>query len=679
MNRRANKGPAAGMLLGVAITLSTLSGLAGTAAADGLPSIPSRTATIGIDTGAVKAKGDQNETAILFSTPVTVAGAKWVRLKFGEVKLAGDAAANGATIRITSKLDGGVQFLNGESLKQWGNTSAYFNGDTVTVELIGFPGTGESRLVIESATAGEGLTYADRTLCGSDQREPSSDASVARLMPMGCSAFMINDANRMFLSAGHCNVNSQTVVQFNVPPSNPDGTLVMPAPQDQYPVDPASVQTRDTAIGSDWAYFGVFPNSNTHMTPVQAQGENLALAAVVPNAGGQVRVTGYGLVTNPIPLSRNQTQQTGTGAYVSRTGSVLGYEVDTTGGNSGSPIIDVVSGRVIGIHTNGGCEGPGTNNEGTSLDNPDLRFALANPRGVCASGTTPPGGGPGDGAIFAAGDASNNFGAFSAGGAFAAVAQTMPNMQGMAYDPAQERFIAVDSSRNVYSITPDGEVTLNGTLAGTTQVISGLAYNAGAQSCYGIAQATGQLFQVHLRVRLVQGLGPARGGNVGGIDFDPTRNALFGVDDASGGTRLVRISVVDGSQTVVGPLGVNATDCNGLAFNPNDQRLYTVDAPTGRLLSINPDTGAASVVGTSNGVFGAAYGMAAREVQVSNCTADFNHDGDTGTDQDIEAFFATLGGNPCPTCGSVDMDGDGDVGTDQDIEAFFRVLGGHSC
>ncbi|HYE62372.1 MAG TPA: FG-GAP repeat protein [Phycisphaerales bacterium] len=60
-------------------------------------------------------------------------------------------------------------------------------------------------------------------------------------------------------------------------------------------------------------------------------------------------------------------------------------------------------------------------------------------------------------------------------------------------------------------------------------------------------------------------------------------------------------------------------------------------------------------------------------------TADFNWDGDTGTDQDIEAFFACLGGNCCPTCGSADFNGDGDYGTDQDIEAFFRVLGGGAC
>ena len=62
-------------------------------------------------------------------------------------------------------------------------------------------------------------------------------------------------------------------------------------------------------------------------------------------------------------------------------------------------------------------------------------------------------------------------------------------------------------------------------------------------------------------------------------------------------------------------------------------------------------------------------------------TADFDGDGDTGTDADIEAFFACLAGNCCATCfaGGADFNGDGDTGTDADIESFFRVLAGGEC
>jgi hypothetical protein len=62
-------------------------------------------------------------------------------------------------------------------------------------------------------------------------------------------------------------------------------------------------------------------------------------------------------------------------------------------------------------------------------------------------------------------------------------------------------------------------------------------------------------------------------------------------------------------------------------------------------------------------------------------TADFDGDGDTGTDADIEAFFACLAGNCCASCfvGGSDFNGDGDIGTDADIESFFRVLAGMPC
>jgi hypothetical protein len=61
--------------------------------------------------------------------------------------------------------------------------------------------------------------------------------------------------------------------------------------------------------------------------------------------------------------------------------------------------------------------------------------------------------------------------------------------------------------------------------------------------------------------------------------------------------------------------------------------------------------------------------------------ADFNCDGDVGTDSDIEAFFACLSGScpAAPCTNNADFNGDGDIGTDSDIDAFFRVLSGGTC
>jgi hypothetical protein len=62
-------------------------------------------------------------------------------------------------------------------------------------------------------------------------------------------------------------------------------------------------------------------------------------------------------------------------------------------------------------------------------------------------------------------------------------------------------------------------------------------------------------------------------------------------------------------------------------------------------------------------------------------SADFNCDGNLGTDSDIESFFACIAGNcpALPCTSNADFNSDGDVGTDGDIEAFFRVLGGGTC
>jgi hypothetical protein len=58
---------------------------------------------------------------------------------------------------------------------------------------------------------------------------------------------------------------------------------------------------------------------------------------------------------------------------------------------------------------------------------------------------------------------------------------------------------------------------------------------------------------------------------------------------------------------------------------------------------------------------------------------DYDGDGAVGTDADIQAFFACLAGECCPTCGGPDFDGDGQNGTDADIAAFFLALAGEGC
>jgi photosystem II stability/assembly factor-like uncharacterized protein len=115
---------------------------------------------------------------------------------------------------------------------------------------------------------------------------------------------------------------------------------------------------------------------------------------------------------------------------------------------------------------------------------------------------------------------------------------------------------------------------------------------------------------------------------------------------------------------------------DGASFQLFDQGY--IPGPGARELSYGYTVNGASrlYMGTSSGAF------AVNVAEGTGCgTSDFNGDGDFGTDQDIEAFFACLAGVCCPTCfpGGSDFNGDGDFGTDQDIEAFFRVLAGGTC
>ncbi len=174
-------------------------------------------------------------------------------------------------------------------------------------------------------------------------------------------------------------------MQFNVPISSANGSLNHPAPADQYSIDTSSRQFVNGGIGDDWAYFGVFPNTETGLTALEAQGARHLLASEVSDVAGQtIRITGYGVDSTP-PES-NQVQQTDAGLYREIADTVVRYETDTTAGSSGSALLDEGTGRVIGIHTHAGCDGsPPPYNQGTALTNAGLQQALRNPQTQCAN------------------------------------------------------------------------------------------------------------------------------------------------------------------------------------------------------------------------------------------------------------------------------------------------------
>ena len=321
-----------------------------------------------------------------WSTEVARPGAAWVRLEFGEVDLTSESAdRRGSYIRVTSLLDGYEQYLDAAALRVWGNTSAYFNGDRVRVEIMAAPNASTADRVEIVGVRSQDMV-APASICGpGDDRVLSGDPRVARLMPIGCTTWLFGDQGSTMLTAGHCTASRGDVVEFNVPLSSSSGAYMHPSPQDQYVVDGASVQTTggDTTLGNDWGFFGVLDNPETGLTPLEAQGDSFELAsAPIPDDGRAIRVTGFGTVSGGIDPSLNGAQKTHAGPYQGRSGTVLKYTTDTTGGNSGSPVIDDTTGAVIGIHTNGGCSTGGGRNHGCDLFNGGLQEALANPTGV---------------------------------------------------------------------------------------------------------------------------------------------------------------------------------------------------------------------------------------------------------------------------------------------------------
>lgn len=301
---------------------------------------------------------------------VRAEGAPWLRLQFKEVRL-----QPGSRLRITSLLDGAQQNLDAKGLAQWRNSSAYFNGSAVKVELIPGGGTRGNRFSIEQVMVGLGPVQPD-TQCGPvDNRVPSAAASRARLLDVGCTANLM--ANGCFITAGHCLSSSGlvNVVEFNVPASSGSGALNHPPPADQYlPTTQRAFSNK--GIGNDWGVFNVSPNSETGLTPLQAQGSTLALATSLPSVGNTVEITGYGVDTG----SANQTQQVSSGpiTQVNVAPTSLYYQADTEGGNSGSAVL--VGGEVAAIHTNGGCSTSPTGNganSGTLVSNAGFQAAYA--------------------------------------------------------------------------------------------------------------------------------------------------------------------------------------------------------------------------------------------------------------------------------------------------------------
>ncbi|MAG56615.1 MAG: hypothetical protein CMJ83_10025 [Planctomycetes bacterium] len=304
-----------------------------------------------------------------------VPGAPSIRVIFAALSLGPDDAVvvSSGTLPWTHR-------ITAAEARKWRNRSAWFNGDTVRVELWVAPGSVASW---RTDRVGVGIIAGARSsICGTDTRVPSVDTRITRLITgtglASCSGFLMS-SDDCVATAGHCFNSALITAEFMVPPSLPSGAVQHPTPQFQFPMDLGTLTTLNNGTGNDWALVKLLPN-NLGQTASATYGF-LPLASAIPTSGAQVRLTGYGVNTGVL----SQTLQTDVGPFVSAGGTFLTYRADTTGGNSGSPVVDELSGLVIAIHTVGGCTATAGANGGTSVLQAGFQSALA---ALCS--TAPP-------------------------------------------------------------------------------------------------------------------------------------------------------------------------------------------------------------------------------------------------------------------------------------------------
>jgi hypothetical protein len=344
-----------------------------------------------LDSGSIDNPGAES---VVYSKQITFGMTAWLQFRFGELT----NLPQGSFLRMTSRKDQDWQVHNAGSLGTWGQNSAGFNGGSVLLELVAGANTKGNRVDLDRVTRGLfGHAATQETPCNSDDRVQTgnSDKRQGRLW-MGCTGWLYgicDGSTDLMMSAGHCSTGGTKIMEFDVPNSTAGGTVVRAAVNDQYPYTEEA--SSNAGVGNDWMVCKVGANSNTGKTPTQWNGGLYYNVGAVPAStrGQNIRITGYGVF--PATGSRNslsQTQQTNVGTLHSIAAASLGHRADSSGGNSGGPVIHENTGDVIGIHTHGGCSTSGStsSNKGTRVDLAALvaaRNAISCSHGGCLSTT----------------------------------------------------------------------------------------------------------------------------------------------------------------------------------------------------------------------------------------------------------------------------------------------------
>ncbi|MEM9834370.1 MAG: T9SS type A sorting domain-containing protein [Bacteroidota bacterium] len=188
-------------------------------------------------------------------TQVSYSGTSSIRLYFEEVQL----GANSYLLLKGS--DGAEQKMDATALKNWSNSSAYFNGQNVKVSLYQAEGEAVTLRISElkvnnkggsqKASSQDNLATAAQARVEGSTDLPSWSKAVGRFTD-GEKTYGTGwiAANGAIVATGNTmgtpkypasSVNDYDIIMFNIPPSDPDGKVNHAAPEDQYPINKSNI------------------------------------------------------------------------------------------------------------------------------------------------------------------------------------------------------------------------------------------------------------------------------------------------------------------------------------------------------------------------------------------------------------------------------------------------------
>lgn len=275
-----------------------------------------------------------NAEAVLASTTLTRTGASDIRIYFA----GGENLPKGSYVRVTSLTDYNTQEIDAQEISDWRWSSAWFNGDSVYVELVcGAQTKGNSVTITKTCESHQSSELLGCEPCAA-QPPNSNVAWSARLVNINtyCSAAMWSTKGCL-ISAAHCNHPIGAVAEFNVPPSLPDGTPQHPRSDYQFVIIGREDGNR---FFQDWAVLKL--GRSARRTAFQKQQQLRRIGSLVtPAVALPITTPGYGLAvgyTGPGNLAQKITTGQVTSVVAGSPPPAFYYDGYSQEGNSGGGI-----------------------------------------------------------------------------------------------------------------------------------------------------------------------------------------------------------------------------------------------------------------------------------------------------------------------------------------------------